>query len=505
MTSDLITATTIGEIVGHRDRAVQLWEAAFDAIERANDAVSAAKEEVRLACFGQPVGLGGDERIPEVAAFMKAVALPDREQYRRVARRLTDVAVWQALVERTELEVLMDATAKEQLRRQLRYVPEQHDYDGSLINQDEIDKAAPPVTVETVRATLRSFAEDAESIWRRGIATAFAQLDRRFRSHDGFRIGDRVVFRWAIADYGGLSYSSGIRDTLIDVERVFRILDGGELRAVYGSVVERIQAACRGGRVAFEVEGDYFRARGFKNGNLHLWFTRKDLLAQVNRVLAEWYGEVVADGKDRPADPDAPLRDRKSTLAKNLGFFPTPEPLARFVVDEAALAVPRTLRILEPSAGTGALVDLMAAGFPAWDAEAGGHREVRHRIDAVEIDRTRAFDLRAAGRCSAVILGDFLSVLPEETGLYDRVVMNPPFDRERDIDHVTHAWSFLRPDGILVAIMSAGTEFRQTAKSEAFRAFVERNGGRFRDNPIGSFASVGTNINTVTLVMTKRG
>src|SRR3546814_1609476 len=44
------------------------------------------------------------------------------------------------------------------------------------------------------------------------------------------------------------------------------------------------------------IEGDYFRVRVFKNGNLHIWFERDDLLQSVNLVLAEYYGEAIGDG-----------------------------------------------------------------------------------------------------------------------------------------------------------------------------------------------------------------
>ncbi len=110
---------------------------------------------------------------------------------------------------------------------------------------------------------------------------------------------------------------------------------------------------------------------------------------------------------------------------------------------------------------------------------------------------------------------DFLKISPETTGLYDRVVMNPPFDRERDIDHVLHAISFLKPGGVLVAIMSAGTELRETKKSKAFRELVEKMSGAgrrwggfhrgdvWRDLPERSFSSVGTNCNTIRLKITK--
>lgn len=66
----------------------------------------------------------------------------------------------------------------------------------------------------------------------------------------------------------------------------------------------------------------------------------------------------------------------------------------------------------------------------------------------------------------------FPVVQPDPDRLCDRVVMNPRFDRERDIDHVMHAFTFLKLDGCLTAIMSAGTEFRETRKSLAFRELM---------------------------------
>lgn len=506
MTSEIIPATTLAEIVGHRDRAVAIWDEAFSAVERAQAKVDEAKEAVRLACFGVGAGLYGYDKEPEVHAFLHAVSLPDREQYRRVARRLTDIAVWHAVLARTDLDVLMDREAKKTLRDQLRYIPEHVDREsGRVINAEEIARSVPPVTVETILSTLRGFAEDAGTIWRRGIAKAFSELDRRFRSHDGFKIGDRVVLSHAIQDYGGLSYSRGTRDVLIDIERVFRVLDGKALEATYGGVVDRIQEACRGmGRPQFEVEGDYFRAKGYKNGNLHLWFTRKDLLRRVNLLLAEWYGEVVGDGKDRPSDPADALRDPKRAMARNLAWFPTPEPLAESVVDRMRRS-DRRMRILEPSAGEGALVRHLAEPARVWHAATGDYRSVTHEVVAVEFDHGRAATLRASGQCSRVHHADFLDLDPATLGLFDRVVMNPPFDAQRDVDHVAHAWSFVRPGGQLVAIMSAGAEWREDRKARAFRELVEAHGARWHDNPPGSFASVGTNVNTVTLVVDRKG
>ena len=77
--------------------------------------------------------------------------------------------------------------------------------------------------------------------------------------------------------------------------------------------------------------------------------------------------------------------------------------------------------------------------------------------------------------------------------------------RERDIDHVMHALKFLKPEGCLIAIMSAGTEFRETRKSIAFRELMDKMGAKWRDLPAGSFASVGTYCNTIMLRVWKDG
>src|SRR3546814_14510544 len=63
------------------------------------------------------------------------------------------------------------------------------------------------------------------------------------------------------------------------------------------------------------IHGDYFHVRIFGNGNLHLWFERKDLLVEVNKLLAEYYGEVIGDGYDTTEAAETP--DYHMTPAKN--------------------------------------------------------------------------------------------------------------------------------------------------------------------------------------------
>src|SRR3546814_12547204 len=68
--------------------------------------------------------------------------------------------------------------------------------------------------------------ENRRDIYLRGIANSFSALDRRFRSHDGFKIGSRLIIERALNDSRSYWTDYNRRDTLRDVERVFRELVG---------------------------------------------------------------------------------------------------------------------------------------------------------------------------------------------------------------------------------------------------------------------------------------
>ena len=146
----------------------------------------------------------------------------------------------------------------------------------------------PPLTVENVIATLEQFALDADTIFRRGIANVFSRLDRRFRSHDGFKIGSRLIVTRMFNDYGRMNYGD-TRDMLIDIERVFAILDSHDGDS-FTSALFALERDRYGQRMLTqsETETEYFKIRCFMSGNAHLWFKRADLVVKVNMLLAEY-------------------------------------------------------------------------------------------------------------------------------------------------------------------------------------------------------------------------
>lgn len=161
---------------------------------------------------------------------------------------------------------------------------------------------------------------------------------------------------------------------------------------------------------------------------------------------------------------------------QEFGAFFTPAPIAVRVVGMAEIRPGH--RILEPSAGVGNLLREMPGDTVRKAIEINGKfAEKLHRL--------------ADTRCA-----DFLNC-NGELGLFDRVVMNPPFAKQADIAHVLHAAALLKAGGRLVAIMSASVSFRGDKRSAEFREFVSGRGGQIDELPSGSFKSSGTGVNAV--------
>lgn len=188
---------------------------------------------------------------------------------------------------------------------------------------------------------------------------------------------------------------------------------------------------------------------------------------EVARALEAIGAAVDEDGHVRFA-PD--LIDHRAELVDQLvtrgsipdrtshQYYPTPEDLARRVVDLADLEP--GLRILEPSAGQGSLAAAIVEAQPD-----------HQTLDLVELSPLNCDVLRArSGEWRAnVINSDFLAWGPDAADAarrYDRIIMNPPFSEGRWKRHLEEAVSLLRPTGVLVAVLPASA-----IGNEGFRGY----------------------------------
>lgn len=208
------------------------------------------------------------------------------------------------------------------------------------------------------------------------------------------------------------------------------------------------------------------------------------LYERTNKVLeaagGKWNRKAKAHVFDRDAADavDQIILTGEITIPQDFGYFPTPAPVVARLIELAGI-VPG-MRVLEPSAGQGHIACAVACTAT---------------VDCVELLPANAAVIEADGYASALHVGDFLAVAPAP--IYDRVVMNPPFEKQADIKHVLHALQFLKPDGCLVSVMAAGVLFRDNRLTTDFRALVEARGGDIEELPDGAFKASGTQVRTV--------
>lgn len=163
-------------------------------------------------------------------------------------------------------------------------------------------------------------------------------------------------------------------------------------------------------------------------------------------------------------------------------FFPTPRKIVDQMIRLADIRDGMT--VLEPSAGKGDIIDGVRRAMI--DGRAGRCAFVAVELVPDLAKRLIEFDCIGADRVHCC---DFLELTLEPD--FDRVLMNPPFERGIDEAHVRHALGFLKPGGRLVAIACSTTG----AKLESWADEVI-------PLPAGSFANSerSTQVNTCIVI-----
>lgn len=175
---------------------------------------------------------------------------------------------------------------------------------------------------------------------------------------------------------------------------------------------------------------------GWRDLDKHVRSEVEHVLASIGGVFGDWgacqfdydardvIGQILASGC---------VPDQKAHQ-----FYPTPAALAARVVELASIGPDD--RVLEPSAGQGAIAELLPPD----------------RTVCIEASALHCAVLRAKGLTT--VHGDFLAWHAEIPPT--RVVMNPPFDRGQWCSHVEHAAVVIAPGGRLVAILPASAPRR---------------------------------------------
>lgn len=352
-------------------------------------------------------------------------------------------------------------------------------------------EAPPPFTVDNIREQFGELVSDPWGSILKGLAEVFSGLDPVYRSHEKMKIGikglPKRIIIGGVGGWTGRTFAStyGInkaRDVLnalaayqgkpliTQAELDLLTDDRNEVRPLEnGGTFPHPHRSRYHTEEMITVIGRGVWIKRFANGNGHMFFS-PDTLRDVNKALSEYYGEVLPDC---PEAEDRPTQKRRGTeVCKDLQYYPTPVK----VVTELLRDVDWTgMRVLEPSCGCGRIMD----GLKALGAFPHG----------VEVDAERA--AIAASRGHDVLRWNFLDLEVNRStgwGNFDAVVMNPPFYGKHYEQHIRHALDFVRPGGVLLAILPS------TARYD--HGLLDDHGVKWRDLPTGSFTESGTNVST---------
>lgn len=163
----------------------------------------------------------------------------------------------------------------------------------------------------------------------------------------------------------------------------------------------------------------------------------------------------------------------KRNLKKEYQFFATPDPFVDILIDLAELEDENT--VLEPSAGQGAIIK-------------GVNRIFKDKIidcyELMDINRTILQKIETAN-----IIGDDFLLCDKK---YDRIIANPPFSKNQDIDHIMKMYKNLNDDGILVSVASKHWASCNNKKESDFRKWLSSLHAEIIEMKDGLFKESGT-------------
>jgi len=300
----------------------------------------------------------------------------------------------------------------------------------------EMELASPPeLTFDNAKATFGDYLMRPRYHILRGLAEVFADLDPAFKSHSKVKIGVKGLPKRVILSGFGSYYGTYGRDKLRDIINALAayrgqpLMDHAEFSLIDDAHRAREDAILDGRPVPVYRDGKKemepmpnrgLTIRKFGNGNVHVFFSPETLL-DVNRALAEFYGDVLPD-----VDPEQPEKAPGTSVAKDLQFYWSPPAVIESALEFAGIFnlrewrtnPPEPFRVLEPSCGDGRIMDAVRARG--------------HHVIGVEYHAGRAAEARAKGH--HVVTANFLEQPAEPK--FDFVVMNPPFYGRHYVKHV---------------------------------------------------------------------
>lgn len=179
---------------------------------------------------------------------------------------------------------------------------------------------------------------------------------------------------------------------------------------------------------------------------------------------------------------------KRCNLAQEFQYFATPPTIAdRLVALNTSISTAEC--VLEPSAGTGALIEAIWRKYP--------DKKVEY-FELMPENKERLAQMQG----SMEFLGeDFLQC--DGNRRWQAIIANPPFSGNQDVKHVTRMYEALERGGCVTAVMSNHWTFAEEKICKDFRQLLESQDALIENVPSGAFSKSGTSISTTIVRLIK--
>lgn len=191
-----------------------------------------------------------------------------------VSKRI-DSACWRHLMVESGMMSFLDTKAREE-------------WDKAILENEVIE-----LNLDNIKSTFKNLYASRELMFERGIEELFRGLSWEYKTNVPVKFGKRIIHKISWGRYE--SPSSNACNKIDDLLRCFKILDAKPeedyRRCFYIAMVNAFHNRDYG------YEDDYLDVKIFKNGNIHILFTRPDLVDKLNKIIAKNHPNILAAPK----------------------------------------------------------------------------------------------------------------------------------------------------------------------------------------------------------------
>lgn len=214
-----------------------------------------------------------------------------------------------------------------------------------------------------------------------------------------------------------------------------------------------------------------------------------DVAKSLELIGGKWKGGKVM-GFQFQTDPTSLLKQiangEKRNLKKEFQFFETPASLADEMVTYADIR-PEDW-VLEPSAGQGAIIKAIHRKHPG---------KMVNYFELMDVNRHILSTIPNSNFC-----GDDFMMPANKT--WDKIIANPPFSKNQDIDHIRRMYYVLKPKGRIVTIASTHWMYSNNKKEKLFKDWLYNEvSADVNTIDAGAFEESGTKVASTLIIIDK--